>query len=440
MKEINKNLILSIIEEEFTSDVDEMSRKTSSEKWGTSGEETPATGPNDNGDTVSGAYVLSPQLSMQYAYRGPMRLPKEYSDKIIGSKNPETGEIEAGVVYPFRIRIGPLGHRLLMFRPYFDNTRHFTDVNKVYPPMFLDPETRVVHMHLPRNSYYGTTTGSEGKEMGAQEWSKRYSLYKTINSFFLNDQDIRISFSKCGIPIVKAQKIFDKRTTDKYKNIDIDNEHTLDVAYDGPNILFKLHTIRDVKDVSEALSQIFDSIEKIDSGEQPDPYIMTVSHQPRESVKATPNAQWKQELRNNSKDYHSLTQKYRLNKKSVQRGEIGLTLKNNFFVAGKIMGDQYVMRLKLEVTMSVRGEEMSTGQLVGDLFDPISVQISSPLPNNADVHNFTVRKYKDFYNNLLMEGLNDMKTEILNLDPGDILSKLMPTPDDVARASNFNEL
>ena len=437
MKVIKKGTIDSIINEQIK-DVDEMSRNISAKSWGSTGEEEKKKEREDVTDKVSGSQGFSKEMMMQNAYRGPIKIAtKKFAHLVVGSKNPETGEVEPNVIYPFRIRTAPNGQRILMFVPYFGETRHSLDVNKVNPPMFFDAESHLLYQDLPANAHYGTQR-VKGKEMSDEEWVKRYALYNVINNFFLTDQDIRIAFSSCGIPIIKAQKIFTKRTTDKNKTVEM-GDRVIDVEYVGPRLAFKIHTLRDEKDLSEALSKIFSAIEKISAGQEPDPYILNVGHQPRENVKVTPNGQWHQELRNNGKLYHKLTPKYHLNQKMVQNGEIELTLKSQVLVSGNIVGSNYNLSLEFQVVKTIRTAGNDQGQNAGMLFDPIIVTASSPLPTALLGSPLRVnsRSNPDFFKQIMQQCLVQMKQEILNLEPGDILSKLIPTEQDVSGGFNL---
>jgi hypothetical protein len=261
--------------------------------------------------------------------------------------------------------------------------------------------------------------------------AKRKLVHPILNSFFTRSSIIK-HLDKCGIPEVKGGAKFTEPTTNIQKLY----------SFNGPNINFNYHSVRDDSDIQDALDKIINYRLSLETGEKmkgarPEPTKMVRQY----GGNVYPGGKWDPTQRALGKSDFKLTPVYKLYMLNVQRGEMAFNVMTDLDVRGEVSGNQYMLSMTFIATKSFRPADTEEGQerrpTRGKLFEPIRVMSTEQLPDGDRTP--TVKEHLDFFTNLFADCLNQLGAKILELDPDDVLQQLMFEPEDVISQRQNND-
>jgi hypothetical protein len=368
------------------------------------------------------------------------------------SLNPDTNEVEQDKAIGTQLRIGPKGHKLLFFQ----------NRNKDKQRTWVDINSKRVFTFLPRNDEYGTKYSGpkaivkdpipqgddwhskskrdelerlkqEKIEGRLQEWSKRNLVFPVVNNLFQNSAIMK-QLDKCGIPEIIGQNEYTEPVTNVKKVMN----------FNGPNISFNIHAVRDDEDVQKAIDKILDYRMSLETGEKmkgerPKPGKMVRNY----AGQIYAGGKWSPEQRAHAEKHHELTPIYKLHKQAVQGGHKAFNVLSDLNIVGTLHGGEYTMVAMFLATKQIRTATISRGQNKGQLIKPIRVDVTMPVPEGIDFDNLTVAKIsndetasatanqREFFKQIMFELMGKLGKEIMNLDPDEVFEAMMFEPDDV---------
>lgn len=374
----------------------------------------------------------------------------------VNAIDPKTNEqLAPGVIKADVIRQSPTGYRMINFTNVEEGGKRVTRY------VVLDDQNNPLYgeIFLPRAKKYGTPwTGTDLEKLAKQRvtrlnrkqstyghnpdddlqvqnqvpevearlndrWAKGKLINPLLNSFFKQPAIIK-HLDSCGIPEVKGGAIFTEPTT----NILRKN------TFNGPRLQFNYHSVRDDKDVQDALDKImkfrmsqFTGDKMV--GKRPEPTRLPRKH----AGNVYAGGAWDSSQRALGKDEFKLTPILKLYMKNVQRGEMAFNVITDLDVIGDVVGNNYLMTMSFSATKSFRPADTEDGQSQrpkrGNLFDVIRVSKTVPLPDGDTTP--TVREHTEFFKELFEQTLSELGNKLLEIDPDDVLMQLQFEPDEV---------
>lgn len=429
MEFLSKEFIDRLISEELGHDLDEMA-KPKNEKWAESHLDEPVT------------------LNVQ-----------SIRDIPVTAVDVNTGEsLDPGVVKSNIIRTGPNGHRLVEFINLENGKRvnryvEIDDTNNPintfkFPPRLpkygtayegpKDMESRITdkiqRLQKVQSTYGHNVDDPELRRKMAgvidlnskDEWAKRNVIHPIVNAFFSNKAIIK-QLDKCGIPEVLASATFTEPSTNISR---LDPHKKRHSNFNGPDILFNYHSVRDDDDVQNAIDKIISYRMSIETGEKmkgkrPEPGKMVRQYGGQQYS----GGKWDPSQRTYDKPHFELTPVYKLYKQAVQKGEKAFNVITDLDVIGKIVGGRYVLTMSFTATNSIRTATQSYGSQRGQLFSPIRVNAVMDLPQEGD--QVSVANNKEFFKDLFKDCLNQLGEQLLQVEPDAVLEKLLFEPEEV---------
>jgi len=341
----------------------------------------------------------------------------------VASTNPETEELEQGMIYTNVVRVNDAGNEIYVFPNVLESGK----VIKGY----YEPEIAKYYKYPPRNSKLNTAyRGPERDKLrdtdpdeylnavdrNDEKESKRKVLYKTIRTTF-NDNEVKLKLFMSGLPIISAGKDFTEATTIVERKM----------MFLGPDLNFELHSVRDEKDVQNAFEKVVAFREKLGANEDPDMSDLEAKKQVRKyGGNSYSGGYWPEVQRTFSEKYHELTPIYKLHMKAVQGGEIAYTLTSELKVKGIVVNNEtYSLTLSLHFTRSSRDATKSKGVFKGEIIEPLIVRVEEALTDDL-TDDLRVANNVSFYTNLFQNGLNELRGKILQINPDDTLPEIEP--------------
>lgn len=343
-------------------------------------------------------------------------LPTKYKIKV-KTKHPETGEILDSTVYSKKIRTSPNGKKLLEF-VNIEEGKNISTVTRWIeldqnnnPLRVVDIDVDLVngvrgHKNLPKSKKYGTPKEKPINKYNVdteQETSKRI-LFSIIDKFF-KTTIITMKLNTIAAPIIVGSSKYTEQTTNvtKYFN------------FKGPELNFELHSVYDFEDVRDLISEIIEFRYHVENNI---PINTNLFGLPSKQVRQYAKHKWSTIQRLGVKDKFELTPVRGLHKKDVNKGDKVLGTVSKLNVATKLEGNTLRLTLKFISYNNIRSADTADyGRRGTFLFEPIVINKDITIPFDIENDKYlTVNKHKDIFGKLLIDGLNDLKNEIMEID------------------------
>lgn len=339
--------------------------------------------------------------------RGLKEVPK------IICKDPETGEMVEDMVISNRVLITPNGRRVLLFvnygldqkvdrLPYKENYIVLADTRYNEPGKrfignkprgedwgkFIPREVRKeMANEVPGESEEEKKAREERVETIYQMMGKRYNIFPSVNEMFANPE-VLDHLDKCLIPETWATSTRTEHTwnVQKFKKF----------AGTSPEIDVDFISVRDISDVESAINDVMDLREMLamggEEGETINRERETSSHIPRQHANYIyAGGKWEARQRVHDPNFFERaggkTPVYQLLSKNIQEGLKQITIESKLEIQGaEREGTEYIMVATFSSKLNARNSESGKGQDLGNLFEPITVQITKPIPNGESVN------------------------------------------------------
>ncbi len=372
----------------------------------------------------------------------------------VNAVDPKTKEpLEPGMVKAYLVRQSPTGMKMINF-PNMENGKRETryiivddNLNPIKGMKFLPRNTsagtdwkgvdmekradqKIARLQRKQSTYGHQVDDPELRQQVKSQdemalldaWAKRRLVHPILSEFFSRRSIIQ-HLDKCGIPEVKGGAKFTEPTTNILKKYN----------FNGPMINFSYHSVRDDKDIQDALDKIISYRTALETGEKmkgsrPEPTKMVRQY----GGNVYPGGKWDPTQRAEGKNQFKLTPVYKLYMKNVQRGEMAFNVLTNLQVMGSINNGQYTLAMQFVATKSFRAADTEFGERTPSrmkLFEPIKVVSTKPLPPNDNTP--TIKEDLGFFEELFADCLNQLGSELLSVDPNEVLQQLMFEPEDV---------
>lgn len=429
MEFLTKEFINRLISEELGYDLDEMA-KPKSEKWKES-------------------FLGEPMTLNVQSIRD---IPVTAVD-VKGGEQLDPGVIKSNIV-----RTSPTGHRLIEFINLENGKRvnRYVEIDDAgspintfkFPPRLpkygtgyegpTDMETQITNKiqklqkvqktygHDVNDPNLRTKMAGVIQLNAKDEWAKRNVVHPILNAFF-SESGIIKHLDKCGIPEVLARATFTEPSTNISR---LDPNKQRHSNFNGPDMVFNYHSVRDDDDVQNAIDKIISYRMSIETGEKMKGKRQSPGKMVRQyGGQQYPGGKWDPEQRTYDKPHFELTPIYKLYKQAVQKGEKAFNVITDLDVIGKVVGGRYVLTMSFTATNSVRTATSSMGSQRGKLFEPIRVNSVQELP--GDSQEVTVANNKDFFKELFRDCLTQLGEKLLEVEPDAVLEKLLFEPEEV---------
>jgi hypothetical protein len=330
----------------------------------------------------------------------------------------------------------PQGRRILAFAnyegPHNDRVVRFVELDED-DNIKTDPATGqpVTLWNMPRNKKTGTTVKppdfktfddpreQEKYDRMLKQRRAKYYVFKAINETF-GDQEVVRQFIKCGAPRIVGAKGYTKLYTDVVQDMD----------FVGPNLNFTIITKTDSENINSVISTIWNYRRAIDTGQEL-PTMDRPTKQIRAFAKGYPKSSWSAHQVLDSEEHAQLTQALKLWMQAVKGGLVAFNAVTYLDVMGEVNGNQYSLGVNLSVKKNIRQVSKSRGQSMGNILEPIRVTHNYPIPAGANEQNFNVENYPQLFKTMLINILEGVTSELLNLDPDEVLAELISNPIEV---------
>lgn len=341
-------------------------------------------------------------------------------DKIkVKTKHPETGEILENTVYSKRIRTSPNGKKLLEFINIEEDkniptVRRWIELNENNDPIrVVDINADLVdgvlgHKNLPSSKKYGVTGITNKYNVDTEEETSKRILFSIIDKFF-KTTTVRMKLNSIAAPIIVGSSKYTEQTTNVIK----------DFKFKGPELNFELHSVYDFDDISNLINQLIEYRYNIENDNPINTNLFGLpAKQVRQYAYSYPMGKWSSTQKLGIEDKFELTPIRRLHKKDVNKGNKVLGTVTKLNVATKLDGNTLRLTLKFKSYNNIRSADTADyGRRGTFLFEPIVInkEISVPfdIENEEDL---TVNKHKDVFGSLLIDGLNELKNEMMKID------------------------
>lgn len=400
--------------------------------------------------------------------RSPASLAKMPEIPRIVSKNPITGEIVEGVAIGTTLITAPSGHEVLEFTNYGVvesgklNYVVLADEWKVdgklkqFKNVFLGANVRgkKYEREIERDAQ-GKLQDKIQTEDDPEEVeklkrrlktireanAKRYGIFPIINSMF-SDPSVLDHLDITLVPETWAIPPTTEHTTNRIV--------LKKFGGDSPEIDADFIAVRDLKDVDTAINDVMDLRAELAMGD-------TVSDREREKSKHIPRqhanyiysgGNWHARQRVHDENFFTSeggkTPIYQLLSKNIQEGNAGVAIKSVLDLNGDVQGDSYVISATFRASLNARNRETGEGEEIGELFTPIRVTDSKPLPNTndegemVDPDSFTLEKNASFFvdqgrtnrnverTGFLADLINDLGSKIKqDINPDEVLDTML---------------
>lgn len=372
----------------------------------------------------------------------PIRIPVESLmnggskpiPKIV-SKDPDTGEFVEDVVIANMVITLPMGGQMVKFHNWGEKVGlDRKDMGTHYVKI---PEN--IHFpNFPRSKKYGTEYVKSDKGVAKpdespeerearlkyittqdEKYSKFYVIFPAVNKLFTTP-DVLNRLDMCLVPEVRAGDKRTERTTNVEKRMTFGGTR--------PTINAEFHSVMDKQTIDTAIDYIFDVRAAVEDRDERERIISTFK--PREyGGYRYPGGYWDaiQRIYDEAafKQAGEYTPILKLLKKNIQKGQQGMNIISRLYIEGDIVDNEYVLRCKFSTILNYRTGDRETPVSAGKYTPDIFAETRKPVPEDVNPSDLTIRKNKDFFDDMFSQLMNDLGRNILTiLDPDDAIDKL----------------